>query len=45
MAIFVFVTMEVVTVHLLISSELYLSGFGTETISSDKRSIDISDTL
>ena len=29
----------------LISSELYLSVFGIETISSDKRLIDISDTL
>ena len=45
MAIFVIVTMVIVTVHRLISSELFLSGFGTETISSDKRSIDISDTL
>ena len=31
--------------HRLISVELHLSVFGTETISSDKRSIDISDTL
>ena len=29
----------------MISSELHLSVFGTEMISSDKRSIDISDTL
>ena len=29
----------------MISSELQLSVFGTETISSDKRTIDISDTL
>ena len=31
--------------HRLISSELHLSVFGTKTISSDKRTIDISDTL
>ena len=29
----------------LLSSELHLSVFGTETIRSDKRTIDISDTL
>ena len=42
-ATFVFVTR--VIVWSLISSELHLSVFGTETISSDNRSIDISDTL
>ena len=31
-------------VRRFISSELHFSVFGTETISSDKRSIDISDT-
>ena len=31
--------------HRLVSSELHLSAFGTETISSDKRTIDISETL
>ena len=29
----------------LISSEIHLSVFGTDTINADKRSIDISDTL
>ena len=31
--------------HGLISSELHSSVFGTETIGSDKRTIDIPDTL
>ena len=39
---FVFVTR---VIEYIVSSELHLSVFGTETISSDKRPIDISDTL
>ena len=42
LATFIFV---IRVIHRLILSELHLVVFGTMTISSDKRTIDISDTL
>ena len=44
-ATFVFVSRITVYIYSLISSELHLSVFGSETINSDKRSIYISNTL